>query len=559
MIIIATVYSCGTMHVCRSRAVLIAAAVTFIALSFDHLSVFPPVGQDEPWIAAAPYKLAVQGVYGSDLFAGYSGAERRNYQHMPLYPLLQAAVFKAAGVGVFQMRVLPVFFGLALLLVVFLVGSRLADPRVGATAAVLMLVLAISAGPDATGILLLDRARINRYDMAVPVFGLLALWIFAGAERSHVRRSHVVTGILTGLASLSHLFGAFWLPVFLGLTWRRTPSGGSRILLAGLVLAGFTLACIPWIVYIASGWNDFVGQMRFVAPRFDVFNPWFYVANVRHGGGPISLDWLAQSVGELPWHSVGAWTTIAGVPIAACVIAWSARHHPGHNPRMRMLAVVSLAQFAMFLALLRVKAINYMIGLWPLGVLMLAWLGIWLWERRRIWVRVAVVALFALIAAEGTTRIVQSRVAARETLSYDVYTRAIAACIPSGSLVLGLQRYWLGLRQYAYRTWLVPAIYANPSYHDPPVPLDVTLDRIDPDIILIDRDMATFFSNASWPDHAMHSTFLAFERFMASRHAEQLCNVDNATYGPMRVYRVSAPRGNRPSPDTRPSSARRWR
>jgi hypothetical protein len=200
-----------------------------------------------------------------------------------------------------------------------------------------------------------------------------------------------------------------------------------------------------------------------------------------------------------------------------------------------------------------------MIGLWPLGVLMLAWLGIWLWERRRIWVRVAVVALFALIAAEGTTRIVQSRVAARETLSYDVYTRAIAACIPSGSLVLGLQRYWLGLRQYAYRTWLVPAIYANPSYHDPPVPLDVTLDRIDPDIILIDRDMATFFSNASWPDHAMHSTFLAFERFMASRHAEQLCNVDNATYGPMRVYRVSAPRGNRPSPDTRPSSARRWR
>src|SRR5919107_321497 len=81
-------------------AVLLASAMVFLVLSFDHLSVFPPVGEDEPWIAAAPYKLATQGVYGSDLFTGYYGSEHHNYQHMPLYPLLQAGIFKVVGVGV---------------------------------------------------------------------------------------------------------------------------------------------------------------------------------------------------------------------------------------------------------------------------------------------------------------------------------------------------------------------------------------------------------------------------------------------------------------------------
>ena len=66
--------------------VLLAGAILYLAVSLDRLSVFPAVGEDEPWIAAAPYKLASEGVYGSDLFAGYYGVDRHNYQHMPLYP-----------------------------------------------------------------------------------------------------------------------------------------------------------------------------------------------------------------------------------------------------------------------------------------------------------------------------------------------------------------------------------------------------------------------------------------------------------------------------------------
>ena len=146
---------------------LLLGVLAYLAVTMPRLGVFPPVGEDEPWIAAAPYKLATQGVLGSDLFAGYYGMERHHYAHMPIYPLAQAAVFKAFGAGVVQMRALPVACGLLLLVVVFIVGRQAGGDRVGALSVALMLTLRMTAGGAGTGILLLDRARINRYDIAV--------------------------------------------------------------------------------------------------------------------------------------------------------------------------------------------------------------------------------------------------------------------------------------------------------------------------------------------------------------------------------------------------------
>src|ERR1700680_1986166 len=103
-----------TMH--SPRAVLVFVLVVYLAGSLSGLSVYPSVGEDEPWIAAAPYKLATQGVLGSDLFAGCAGMERHHYENMPVYPLLEAGVFAVLGVGVVQMRLLSVLFGFLLIL-----------------------------------------------------------------------------------------------------------------------------------------------------------------------------------------------------------------------------------------------------------------------------------------------------------------------------------------------------------------------------------------------------------------------------------------------------------
>jgi hypothetical protein len=73
-------------------------------------------------------------------------------------------------------------------------------------------------GDDGTGILLVDRARVSRHDIAVPVFGLFALW---RAMRATAPRACFGTGLLAGLSSLSHLYGVFWLPILLLLTLAR--------------------------------------------------------------------------------------------------------------------------------------------------------------------------------------------------------------------------------------------------------------------------------------------------------------------------------------------------
>jgi len=519
------------------QIVALFGLLAYLLVSLNRLAVFPPLGEDESWIAAAPYKLATQGVLGSDLFTGYYGMERHHYEQMPVFPLVQAAVFKLFGVGVLQMRVLPVACGFVLLLAVFAVGRQVGGDRVGALALILMLILRVAAGGDGTGILLLDRARINRYDIAVPVFGLLALWAFNRAERDRNHTWYMLTGLLTGLSSLSHLYGVFWLPIFIGCAIARHGRDLLRQRTLGLLLAGFAVPWLPWAVYVATGWSDYLGQMRIDAARFDLLNPTFYIDNTLHGEGPISLGWSLRTVRALSLVRVGTWTMLLICPAAFVTMVWNARRHAGGAASL--LAVASLAQTAMFVALLKVKTFNYMIALWPLGALLLAWLGIWLWDRRLLVARFALLTLLGLILAEGTARVAHARSNAGQTTPYGWYEAEVASCIPPGSLVLGLQHYWLGLRQYSYRTWLLPIYLADPRYYHEPMSLDQALERVNPTVILVDRYIDDLMKKATDVEDPNHRLYVGFEAFKARRHAKLTCVISDHTYGAMQIYSVA--------------------
>ena len=521
--------------------VVALALAGYLLISLPGLTVFPPVGEDEAWIAAAPYKLATQGVLGSDLFTGYYGMERHLFEHMPLFPLMQAGVFRLFGVGVAQMRALPLVCGLALLVVVFAVGRQIGGDRVGALAVVLMLLLRVADGDGQTGILVLDRARINRYDIAVPVFSLLALLTFNRAERDRRTSLYALTGLFTGLAGLSHLYGVFWLPVFAVVMIARR---GWRTIAQGdlwFVFAGFAAAWLPWIAYVSAGWSDFAGQIRMNAGRFDLANPRFYIDNGLYGDGPISLAWLVRTIRALPLTRAGAWTVAIGAPIA---IAAALRRGHESSPDVRALAVATLAQTAMFAALLNVKTVNYMIALWPLAALLLAWLGTWLWRRGHLVARLALVMLLGLIVQEGAVRVARSGAIARQVTPYDWYESEVAGCIPPGSLVLGLQRYWLGLRQFRYRSWLLPIDVTNLLYTDAPIGLEEALDRVNPDVVLVDRHIDELMTQAASLENANHRLHAGFEAFKMRRHATLTCVIRDHTYGTMQVYVV--PRSLRP-------------
>ncbi|HEX8684282.1 MAG TPA: glycosyltransferase family 39 protein, partial [Ardenticatenaceae bacterium] len=283
-------------------------------VSLTNLTVVPRVYQDEPWQASTGWKLAAEGVFGSDMFQGWYGMERRYYGYMPIHPLFLAATFRLAGLGLFQARFEPVVMGSVTLALTYGLGRRLWGPTVGVLAVAFMLLVRLTGLTyiQPSGILLLDMARISRYDMVVPVFGLASLHAYISAQQARTRRTrlYALTGLLTGLAGLSHLYGAFWLLALVllalwdGVGWRN---------LAALLL-GFAA---PWLLYAAYVLGDveaWRGQTREYGPRFDLLNPGWYWANLvqerrRYGPGLGPLGWQYLS-------RPGFWAALVALPLS---------------------------------------------------------------------------------------------------------------------------------------------------------------------------------------------------------------------------------------------------
>jgi len=287
---------------------------------------------------------------------------------------------------------------------------------------------------------------------------------------------------------------------------------------------------------VATAWPDFVGQMRTVGPRFDVFNPAFYIANALHGDGPISRDWLVQSIRTLPIRRIGAWALVASVPVA-----WVAAVAQGirtRQPALTALATASLLQLAMFAVLLRVKTVNYMIGIWPLAVVLVAWALVRGWDSGGPLVRAAAVLFAGVIAVDGAVGVAAAREVADRVTSYDAYEAAIDRCMPRGALVLGLPHHWLGLRSHPFRSWQLATNLADPNFVEMPRPLDQVLDEIAPDIVLVDAHMTALFEAAAASSHPYHYLSTGFQAFLERRQPVKVCEFADATYGRTVVYLV---------------------
>jgi hypothetical protein len=400
-----------------------------------------------------------------------------------------------------------------------------------------MVTQRITSGPNQIGILLLDRARINRYDIAVPFFGLLAWLAFERAARRRSTVSYFGVGALIGCASLSHLYGGFWLIALAVVAIVRCGWLGALPSITAM-LAGLAVTWVPWLVFIASGWSDYVGQMRFVAPRFQLVDLQFYLGNVFSGDGPIGLRWAWRVLSDLSWTRFGTWLMVLGVPTALVLVARSTRRDP--KTPVATLASIFVVQLVLFLLLIRVKTISYMIALWPLAALLLAWLLAWTWQRRQPLARAAVAIVVAVTVAEAGSRFIVSARAAEAMTPADFHAAQIARCIPEGSRVLGFQHYWVGLRQFTFETWLVPILMSAPATYDPPLAFDAAIERVDPDVILIDRHMRDLLGETQDPANDRHYLSVGFERYKTRHPLEPVCSIRDRTYGTLEVYRIAA-------------------
>jgi hypothetical protein len=560
------------------------AALLFLALSIFHLDRFPPVHEDEPYVAASAAQLAAGATHGNPLFTGFHGAERQVFLYPPLLPVLQSFIFRVAGAGVVPMRIPSVAAGLAVLILAGILAARAGGAACGALTAILLVGLAVAAGLNGTsGVPLLDIARIARYDILVPAFGLAALITFERASASARGGGLLwfISGVLVGLATVAHLYGAFWLIGMMAvLVARRSarrgstteevhgdrPEHGSFLRASGLIVAGFAIPLLPVAATIASNAAGFLGQQRIVAGRYRVLDPDFYIQNIINEPlryGPlfgINGDWTALVLRP------GLW--IAAVTIVLSLARW-VRHDVRERQRTTFaIGLVCLTNVILFALLVQVKTHNYLISVWTLAVILIAATVLEAWRaaggesalapagalsdsdaprvnrrplpsRRNGQLRRLILAVaLALVAVEGVLRITHWQAMAANTSPYIPFMRRVAAHIPPGSHVLGLQQYWLGLQEFRYTSWLLPVWWNDPRFTDGTLSFDEALERVAPDVVLIDVRMARYFDSLADSDHPDHERLLAWRRFAGRHDAVLVATIEDHTYGSMQVWRL---------------------
>jgi hypothetical protein len=498
------------------------------------LAVVPRVYEDEPWQASTGWKIATAGVFGSDMFTGFYRMESHYYGYMPLHPLLLAILFRGAGLGLFQARFEPVVLGLLTLALTYALGRRLFGAAVGVLALIFLLFVRLTGltPSQVSGILLLDMARIARYDMLVPVFGLASLHVYVGAQDGRAWR-YMVAGLLAGLAGLSHLYGVFWLAA-LGLLalWNRAQW---RCLAA--LAAGFALAWLPYLVYVLHDLPAWRGQMRDYAPRFQLLNPSWYLNNLANeyhrygpGLGPPGRHYLGRP---------GFWLTLLALP--ASLIALMARAAgPGRAGSMdgdvaaRTIVTPLLTLPVLFALLIYLKLANYLVTVMPLVAVAVAWGGVSLWRwagqgGRLLWLRPLLAFLLLAVMVEGSGRMAALNQAGATTTPYQTFITQVRRHMPQEALrILGLHHYWFGLDDFDYRTWAVPLLQADAKYWTPPLTIDQALTNLDPDVVLLDTRLRALLATAPEVASPVYG-WLAEEGFAL------VGVVDDPTYGQMEI------------------------
>jgi 4-amino-4-deoxy-L-arabinose transferase-like glycosyltransferase len=517
------------------RWICLVLILYFFAVGVAGLDRFPGIHEDESWIAAPGYTFWEKGYFGADLFAGFYGMEKHYYEFPPVFSIMVGAGLHLFGLGLFQARFVSLLLMTLTLSLTFHLGERLFSPWHGLLAVFILLSwqIATSTIHLATGIPMMDMARLVRYDDAVPFFGLSAFALTLIALKNPRFYGYVLAGFLIGLSALSHFYGVFWFPALLLVLAIKLKS---KMIQPALAMGmGVGMILLPWLIYVASGWDDFVNQSRQNMGYFNIFNPQFYLQNLS-----MERD-RYLFVLDMIRHNIGA-TLGAALFITGCVwLLWQAlltRKIPA-----QMLSVVFCVMCGLLALLIRKKDYRYLMTMWPLFALVAAAGTAALWKLARPYYVNWILAVLLLGAGlEGVISALHMQAIAGQTTPYRTYTSEIAYYLPPGSHVLGLQHYWLGLALYSadYRSILVPINQTNSLFVAEPISFAEAAQVIPPDVILIDQIMQDFLNEAAKPRSEWHTLGRQIQQYLSDRNAQLIGKVDDSTYGQCLIYQLEA-------------------
>ncbi|MGM0613694.1 MAG: ArnT family glycosyltransferase [Bacteroidota bacterium] len=194
-------------------------AILGVLILFLISLFFRGYNMDEGVIAGHAYYLNKLGIVKSELYAGYGfGWEFRQYHYHKLFVLLGAGVIRVVGFALTNLRLISLFAtAITAMFIIKLIKRIYKEDRY--LIFLLFLVLFLFHH------LVFTFSFYYRPETMVMCFGTLSFYWFYRWKKSHsdkISADLIISGVFTGLATLTHLNGLiFFIPPLFYLLYRR--------------------------------------------------------------------------------------------------------------------------------------------------------------------------------------------------------------------------------------------------------------------------------------------------------------------------------------------------
>lgn len=222
----------------------VVAAVLFLTFSIGSALTHRPQ-VDEGLFASPAFNLATEGYFGTTILetenTSLTRIEQRTYWVMPLFLLNVSASFEVLGFSLFSMRLVSIFWGLALLFSWYFIALKLSQNR---NIALLCLILL------ACDYTVLDTASSGRMDMMSASLGFAAMAAYLLLRERNLllavllSQTFVVASGLTHPNGIMAFLGVLFLTIFLDFRrfeWKYLLVGALPYLIGGSIFGLWVL------------------------------------------------------------------------------------------------------------------------------------------------------------------------------------------------------------------------------------------------------------------------------------------------------------------------------
>lgn len=374
------------------KIVIAAMIAAFLSLSIaSALTHRPQI--DEGMFASPAYNLAFNGHFGTTVLekekATLTRIDERTYWVMPMFLLNAAAAFKVLGFSLVSMRLVNVFWGLALLAAVYFMALRLSGDK---RTALIAFVLA------SCDYMVLETASSARMDMMTAALGLSAIAVYLVLRERNLLLAVLASQTLIVIDGLTHpnAITAF-VGLFIVTLWLDRKRLNLRMVFAAAIpyVIGGTAFGI-WVLQDTEAFkNQFIdnalmgGRMSGMSSplnniirEFTEHYPHAYGLGPNSGGhsGPI---WVKSLI--LSGYIIG-------------IVGSLAIKELRQSSKWRLLMTLTLIYFLIMAIIDGQKQTTYLIHIVPLYIVLLAGVIGCLWRQVKLPRAVLVVALLGFIA-----------------------------------------------------------------------------------------------------------------------------------------------------------------